>query len=112
MSGPLIRQKLLDAQTTLGVTALFPASLNGEYVEFTIYVTFNGTSAAGVVMLETAPEADYAGTWANIGTVTWSAASKAAYVSVTGVFNALRVRISTAVTTGTCDVFLVAAATH
>ena len=64
----LINQQLLTAQTTQGVTAFFPASLNGQYLEFTIYVTFDHTSAAGVVTLETAPTADYAGTWASIGT--------------------------------------------
>ena len=111
MSAPVIRQQLLTAKTSSGVTALFPEVLAGQYVEYTVYVTFNDTSAAGAVAIETAPYAAYAGTWANIGTMTWTgAASKAYYTSVTGVFNAIRVRITSAVTSGTCDVFLVAAA--
>jgi hypothetical protein len=110
MSAPLIRQQLLAAQTASGVTALFPDSLAGNYIEFTVYVTFDHTSAAGVVVVETAPDQAYAGTWANIGTVTWSAIDKCHYVSVTGVFNALRLRISTTVTSGTCDAYLVASA--
>jgi hypothetical protein len=110
MAAPLIQQTLVTGQTSSGVTALFPNSLSGQYIEYTVYVTFDHTSAAGTVVLETAPDQAYAGTWANIGTVTWSAIDKCHYVSVTGVFNALRVRISSAVTSGTCDVFLVASA--
>ena len=104
----LIDQYLGQSLTTQGVTRYFPDSLNGYYLEFTLYVTFDHTSAAGVVTVETAPSADYAGTWASIGTITWAAIDKAHYMSVAGTFKSVRARISTAVTSGTCDIYLVA----
>jgi hypothetical protein len=107
----LIDQALFTSQTTSGVTAYFPDSLNGQYLEFTVYVDFDHSSAAGVVTVETAARADYAGTWASIGTITWSAIDKAHYMSVAGTFKAVRARISTTVTSGTCNAWLIASST-
>lgn len=107
----LIDQYLGQSLTAAATTRYFPDSLMGQYLEFTLYVTFDHTSAAGVITLETAPSADYAGTWASIGTVTWAAIDKAHYVSVTGTFKSVRARISSAVTSGTCDLYLIASST-
>ena len=107
----LIDQALWSAQTTQNITAYFPASMNGQYLEFTVYVDFNHDSAAGVVTIETASRADYAGTWASIGAITWAAIDKQHYISVAGTFKAVRARISTAVTSGTCNAWLIASST-
>ena len=112
MAGPshltLNRYQVLNAVTASGAFGIFPTSVNGQYVELTMYVVFDATAAAGVVVLETADNVDYAGTWANIGTVTFSAASKQHYVSVTGTFLAIRARVSSAVTSGTVSAYVVA----
>lgn len=110
MAAPLLRQQLIAAQTAQDTVALVPDSLSGQFIEYTLYIEFSAGAAAGSVVLETAWDAAYAGTWANIGTVAWSAASKAHYVSVTGVFSALRVRIASAITTGTINAYIIAAA--
>ncbi len=81
-------------------------NLTGAYLESIFYVNFDHTSAAGVVVIETAHDPSYAGTWANLATVTWSAIDKCHYVALTGVFAALRARISTTVTSGTVDVWV------
>lgn len=104
---PCYDAQIMAGQTAKDAVAFLPRILEGRYTEFTIYVTFDGTAAAGAVVLETAPSSDYQGTWANIGTVTFSAASKCHYISVTGVFKTVRVRISSAVTSGTVDVYAV-----
>src|SRR6185369_4847398 len=85
-------------EKTIGV---MPASICGRYVEASFYVTFDHTSAAGVVLIESAPSRDYTGTWVTEGTVTWSAIDKAHRVSVNLLSGAMRARISTTVTSGT-----------
>lgn len=105
-------QLLFEGKTASGTVGAFPESLQGQYMEFTLYVKFDHTSAAGVVTLETAIDPSDADTWASIGTVTWAAIDKTHYVSVTGVFKALRARISTAVTSGTCKAWIIGAASN
>jgi hypothetical protein len=119
MSAPLLDQELTFSgnASDANVTALIPTSLRGQFVEFTIYIEFSSGSAAGKVQLETSWQdpghqaLQYAGTWAAVGaTIDWAAASSQKYVSVTGVFGTLRLRIDTAVTTGTVKAYIVAAA--
>ena len=97
--------------TTVAYLPTSPASVGAKLLmpvsEWTIYVTFDHTSAAGVVLVETAPSADYAGTWTNVATVTWSAIDKCHTVSVSAIYRAIRVKIGTAVTSGTCDVYVI-----
>lgn len=94
--------------------AYFPPSLVGLYEEFTVYIEFSTGAAAGKAQIETAfasplvDVATYAGTWAAVGsTIDWAAATSQKYASVTGVFDMLRIRISTAVTSGTMKAFIV-----
>ncbi len=86
---------------TIGV---MPVSICGKYVESTFYVYFDHTSAAGTVLIESAPYREYAGTWVVEGTVNWSAIDKAHRVSLTMLTGAMRARISSAVTSGTVTV--------
>ncbi len=89
--------------------AIFPPSLRGQYVEFIVYIIFSTGSAAGKVQIETAHDKDYSGTWATVGnTIDFAAATSEKYAAVTGVFGALRLRIDTAVTTGTVSGWVVA----
>lgn len=103
-----IDQALWTAQSTVQYYAPAPSFLNGKYLEMTFYVTFSHTSDSGVITLETSPNPYYTGTWAPIGTITWAAIDTVKYISVTGVFKALRLRISTGITTGSCDAYMVA----
>jgi hypothetical protein len=73
-----------------------------------MYVVFGAGTSAGVVTLETAPNAEWTGTWASLGTATWSAANDVKYVRADGPVGAIRARISTAIVGGTVDVYLLA----
>ena len=117
MSLPLLRQALIfspDA-TSQSSLAYFPAVLNGQYVEWTVYIEFSAASSAGKVQIQTAfyanPDITYGGTWANVGSsIDWAANTSQKYASVTGVFDYLRLNITTAVTSGTVSAYVVAQA--
>ena len=102
---------LIDAKTAADTTGIgvMPESMCGRYVEASFYVDFDHTSAAGTVLIESAPYRNYAGTWVTEGTVTWSAIDKAHRVSVNLLSGAMRARISSAVTSGTVTVRVFAA---
>ena len=102
---------LIDAKTAADTTGIgvMPASICGKYVECTFYVAFDHTSAAGTVLIESAPSRNYSGTWVTEGTVTWSAIDKAHRVSMNFLSGAVRARISSAVTSGTVTVTAFAA---
>lgn len=116
MARPILKQELTfgpDA-TSQNSTAYFPDVLRGQYVEWIVYIEFSSGSAAGKVQIETAfanePIRSYSGTWAAEGsTIDWAAASSQKKANVTGVYDMLRLRIDTAVTTGTVKAYVVAA---
>lgn len=81
-----------------------PEDWNGLFVESTFYVSFDHTSAAGTVLIESAPSSDYAGTWVTEATVAWAAIDKTHRVSINAILGAVRARISSAVTSGTVTV--------
>ena len=114
MSSPVLDQELTfvgglaaggtAAQNTY---ANFPDAVRGQYVELIVYVQFSSGASTGKVQIQTAYTADYAGTWANVGsTIDYAAASSQKYAAVTGIFGALRVNIDTAVTGGSVRVFV------
>ncbi len=118
MASPVISQELAWTVTGLpaggasasGSIAPFPPQVRGEYVEMIVYVDFSHTTDSGKVQIESAFSADYAGTWAPVGSeIAWAAIDTEKYAAVSGVFGALRARISTACTTGFLRVFVVAA---
>jgi len=86
---------------TIGV---MPASICGRFVAATFYVYFDHTSAAGTVLIESAPYRDYDGVWVIEGTVNWSAIDKAHRVSINLLSGAMRARISSTITSGTVTV--------
>lgn len=106
---------LMDSATAQDTVALLPtnpiapnANIAGRWREITFYVVFSTGSAAGTVLIETAHDPTYTGTWFTEATVTWAAASSVKAVSITGNFIAMRARISSAITTGTVQVYAVA----
>lgn len=78
-----------------------------QLTEIAFYTEFDHTSAAGVVLIETASSDTYAGTWAVLATITWAAIDKCHYTAITGAFRSVRARISSAVTSGTVSVRMV-----
>ena len=118
MASPVLDQQLAWTVTGLptgyasasGSIAPFPDILRGQFVESIVYVEFDHTSDSGKVSIETAAQPDYAGTWALVGTtIDWATIDTVKYLAITGVFGALRARISTACTTGSLRVRVVAA---
>ncbi len=117
MSGPLIKQELTFAPDATGQNsvAYFPMEgLTGQYIEWTVYIEFSSGSSAGKAQIQTAfanePVRDYSGVWASVGnTIDWAVQSSQKYASVTGVFDMLRINISTAVTSGTMKAYVIAA---
>ena len=105
--------KIISAQSasaTTGIVADIKAGGTGatwtkNSRETAIYVVWGAGTSSGVVTVETAHDATYAGTWANLATDTWSAESSVDVVQITGVMAALRVRISTVIGGGTVDVW-------
>jgi|SRR6185295_16382661 len=114
----LFNKQLLNAVTT--GTAFVPGSSGfdgdpyvtgqgtGQSLEYTFHVLFGASTSAGVLKIETAHDPAFTGTWAVIATVSWATESTAHYVSLTGCFRALRVRVSTTVVGGTASVWCIA----
>src|SRR5690348_6058251 len=102
-----IDKLLIDAKTAQNEAGYLNVSDAAQLVESAFYIEFDGTSAAGQVLIETASDINYAGTWAILATVNWAAINKSHYVAITGALRALRARISTAVTSGTVTVRMV-----
>src|SRR5829696_8058442 len=72
----------------------------GNAKMFAVYITFNAGTSAGSVIIETAADKSYAGTWHPIATIAWAAATRTHYQFIDGILGALRVRI-VSVTGGT-----------
>lgn len=83
-------------------------SASAQVTEYGIYVDFAAGSAAGTVLIETASDPSYSGTWAVLATINWSAASKCHYTALTNTLRCLRVRISSAITGGSVTVRVIA----
>lgn len=102
---------LIDAKTAANEAGYFEVVECANGNEFGFDIDFDHTSAAGVVLIETAADSAYpitgvryAGLWAVLATVTWSAIDKSHHVAVAGSYRVIRARISSAVTSGTVTV--------
>ena len=98
--------KLLSAASTDEVSAGVDLTDDVQYV--TVYIEWGAGTGAGVVQIEEAPHAEYAGTWAPVQELTWAQASVTDAVHLTGAYAALRVRITTGVTGGSINAYLLA----
>jgi hypothetical protein len=105
----IVSKTLIEALSAAEATGtvLGPAFAS-QARETTFYVIFGAGTTAGAVMIESAHDPAYTGTWAQQGsTVTWGAATRVHTVSITGTFLALRARISTVISGGTVTVIVV-----
>lgn len=106
---PVQTRTMLNAQSTINTSgSVISSSVFPQCRESAVYVDWSTGVSAGVVMVETAYDANYAGTWATLSTVTFaSTAPKEDIVQITGTGMALRTRISTAVSNGTVSTYFV-----
>jgi len=95
---------LQSAQTTGNGTAHDLTFVSDEWA---IYVEWSAGVSAGAVAIETALTKDYSGTWAPLGGVTATGASRVDVFAYSGATAAVRARISTTVTGGTVTCTLV-----
>ena len=96
---------ILSAQSAAETVGLIPGNIVRSVRELALYVVFSAGCSAGAVVVEGAHSIDYTGTWANLATVNWAAASRVHNVAITGCHLAVRVRISSEITGGTIDVY-------
>ena len=86
---------------TVGKTSKY---LSNRCKEFAAYVKFSKDTLSGQVLIETAIDDDDTGTWAIVGTINWIAANRTHHLAVTGLYRAIRARISSPIVGGTVDV--------
>ncbi len=99
--GPIeLFQTIQSAQTTGNGTTITPV----REVDYVFYVEWGSSTSAGVITIEEAGLAAYSDTWSTLTTVTWAAADTSEAVHLTGIYSALRARISTTVVGGTVTV--------
>ena len=102
---PLTQFALTPDSTGVNSFCMMPEPYMGKAMEWTFYIVFSVGSAAGTVLIESAHSRDFTGTWALEATVAWAAASSVKSAHFTGIMQACRVRISSAITTGTIQVW-------
>src|SRR5690242_1927521 len=100
MSQRLHNLTLLDGQTSANDAGYIQPAECANAIEFGFHIEFDHTSTAGQVVIETASDPNYAGTWAILATVNWAAIDKSHYVGITGAYHCMRARIASAVTSG------------
>ena len=96
----VVHKKLMTNETAVETagTVLGPAFCS-KGREWTFVIFWRPGTTAGAIKIETAHDAAFTGTWAQLGSpVTWATANTVAFVSITGTYLAMRARISTAVT--------------
>lgn len=98
--------KGVSAADATGI-ATFPKEIVNKALETTVYVVFDANSAAGTVLLESSHSYTYSGTWFTEATITWAANTSVKAAHLTAANKALRVRVSSAVTSGTADIYAI-----
>ena len=106
---PLTEFTLTPDATSTNSFCMMPASLQGLALEWTFYVQFSAGSAAGTVLVESAPSRDFNGLWAQEASIAWAVASSVKSAHITAIMQATRVRISSTITTGTVRIFAMCA---
>ena len=98
-------KKIIDALAT-GTSEVIGEDVLGGANSVNFWAVFSAGVSAGVITIEGAMDALYAGTWASLGTIPWVAASSVgAPLRLIGSFPFIRARISTNIVGGTVDVW-------
>lgn len=104
---PIVGAALQTAVTTQNAAATIGSGMMSRCRETAIYIEWSAAVTAGAVVVESAFNEAYAGTWANLATVNWVSATRVDIVQITGVHGALRTRVSTTITGGTVNTWVV-----
>ena len=99
------RQAMLTNVTTGNYAMTEPVMTQCR--ESAVYVIWGAATSAGAVTVESSYDDTYAGTWAPLAVVNWSAVSKQDVVQITGIHMSLRTRVSTTVVGGTVSTYFV-----
>lgn len=102
---PSLYEKLLTADTS--GTGTIGSGRASRCKEFVAYVVFGLGTTVGTYKVESAPFAEYTGTWKSLGDLAWSAANTAVSLNFTGIHGALRIRNTVVVLGGSADVYLI-----
>lgn len=96
-----VATRLLVAQSDLNAVAAKDLQQIGV-TRLTHYIEWDDITTGGQVTIETAPTADYAGTWAPVenGVINWNGANRVDVVYTDRAFIGIRHRITQAVTSG------------
>lgn len=104
---PIAAQALQTAVSTINAATTIGPGLMSRCRETAIYIEWSAGVTAGSVVVESAFNQAYAGTWANLATVSWTSASRVDIVQITGVHGALRTRLSVGIVGGTVNTWVV-----
>lgn len=102
-----LHRTLLDRVSALNSEGLLRAGELSQVTELAFYVLFGVGATAGQVVIETAHDPAFTGTWATPQTVDWVAANRVHHVAMTAEHLTLRARISTAIAGGVVTVIVI-----
>lgn len=98
--------QVITAGATAAEGKLGPSDGLGNARSTVVYVIFGAATTAGSVVIEAAHDKNYTGTWANLATIAWAAATRVHQAYIPGPQIAIRVRV-VSVTGGTVDSYVV-----
>lgn len=107
MERPALYEKLLSAVSAVNAAGTMGPGKVSRIREMTFYAVFGAGTTAGTIVIEGAHDPDFTGTWSNLGTLAWAAATSVKHLSVTGSHMAVRARVSVEVAGGTADCHVV-----
>jgi hypothetical protein len=100
-------RQIMNAKSAINALSdeLNPVEL-ANITELTYYIVSSAGVSAGAVQPETAHESGYSGTWSPEGSVvSFTTATTVKHVSITGISNWRRCRISSAIVGGSVSIF-------
>ncbi len=97
--------RLLTNAAALGASGTF--ALNAQTRETKVYITFGPGTTGGVVVVEEAASSAEGATWSLLTSVPWVVPNAVRTVAITGAIGAIRVRITTAITGGVVNAWLI-----
>lgn len=99
-------QQMLTSASTLNTASVVGAGFMPRCRETAIYAQWGAGVTTGTIVVESAHDQAYTGTWANMATVAWTSQLKEDIVQITGVHNAIRTRVSGALAGGTINTWI------
>ena len=112
MPNPIALSKTEDFRISEGLTALDAAVTLGpdpltHCQEVGLYVVFSADAMGGTVVVETAHAIGYAGAWSEVAEVAWRGPARAHYVSLPGLYLAVRCRVTQPIVNGSVDIYAI-----